>query len=566
MPTPKRASNSAGSLFLKSDAARQAMMAGVEMVASTIAPTLGPTGSYVVLQRRDAPPLITNDGVTIARYVDAVHDPLINQGVQLMKQASEVSELSVGDGTTTATVIARSLLANAFRQISAGADPTDLASGIERGIEQVVSWLRERAEPLDGSKSSIREVAALAARDDEIAEVVAEALTNVGAGGVVRVEDSRDHGIHLNLAEGMRFDNGLASPEMIVDQLRRESVFDNPLVALTQERLTQVSQLRSLFEKVAAERRPVILIADEISGDALTLLALNVSRRRVPVAAVKAPDFGPDRAAAMRDIAVWSGAVLFGEEFGRTLASATIADLGTVERAIVTADSTTLTGGAGIAMDVAGRAARIQAEIRMSESEYERTKLRVRLARLGGAVAVIGVGYDTEAEQEEVRHRVTDAVQAGKAALSAGMIPGGGTALLHAGDELFSHGLPNDGAAAVLLAGLAAPARQLAENAGVEAGGFVGRLRTLAFEDGIDLRTGREGNMKALGVRDPLEVTTAALVAAGSVARLGILCEVVLAKKPLPVVRRPHHEHGHHYHGDPDGEETRGTVAPTPQQ
>ncbi len=553
MPTLKRGSSPSGSLLLESDDARNALLRGVDLVASTVVRTLGPSGSYVVLQRRDAPPLVTNDGVTIARSVDAVHDPLINQGVQLLKQASEVSELSVGDGTTTATVIARSLLSSAFRHVAGGADPSELVRGLERGIEAVVAWLNERAEPLDRSKASIFEVARLAARDEGVAGVVAEALEAVGEAGVVRVEDSTEYGLNLRVMEGMRFDNGLAAPGLIVDPVRRESVFENPLVAIAEERLTQVSQLRALFEQVAEQRRPLVLIADEISGEALSLLILNVARRGMPVAAVKAPDFGPDRAASMRDIASWSGGMLFGEQFGRTLATAKIDELGAVERAIVTTDSTTLVGGAGRSEDVAIRVSGINAELRSTESEYEKTKLLIRLARLGGSVAVIGVGCDTAAEQEEIRHRVTDAVQAGKAALRGGMVPGGGTALLQAAEALLPASGQRSVADGVLAAGLVAPARQLATNAGIDAAGFVQRLRAMPFGQGIDLHTGDEGEMKSLGVRDPLEVTVAALVAAGSVARMGILCEVVIAKQPLPVMRRPHHEHGHNYHGDPEG-------------
>ena len=561
MPTLKRGSNPSGSLVLESDAARNALLRGVDLVASTVVTTLGPSGSYVVLQRRDAPPLVTNDGVTIARSVDAVQDPLINQGVQLLKQASEVSELSVGDGTTTAIVIAQSLLTNAFRHVAAGADPSELVRGLESGIEAVVAWLNERAEPLDPAKSSIFEVARLAARDEAVAEVVAEALEAVGEGGVIRVEDSTEYGMNIHIAEGMRFDNGLAAPGLIVDQTRRESVFENPLIAIAEERLTQVSQLRALFEQVAEQRRPLILIADEISGEALSLLVLNVARRGMPVAAVKAPDFGPDRAASMRDIASWSGGMLFGEQFGRTLAVAKIDDLGEVERAIVSTESTTLVGGAGSREAVEERVAGINAELRSTESEYEKTKLLVRLARLGGSVAVIGVGCDTATEQEEIRHRVTDAVQAGKAALRGGMVPGGGTALLQASEALLPANGERSVADRVLAAGLVAPARQLASNSGIDAAGFVERLRMLPFGQGIDLHTGNEGEMKLLGVRDPLEVTVAALIAAGSVARMGILCEVVLAKQPLPVMRRPHHEHGHHYHGDPDGHTHSAPVA-----
>ncbi len=528
-------------------------MDGVNLVASAVAPTLGPFGSHVLIQRLDAPPLVTNDGVTIARSIEMLRDPILNQGVQLLRQASEQSESAVGDGTTTATVLARELLRGALQLVTAGHDPSRLAAEISTGVEQVARWLRERSEPLEETLQAIKDVASLAARDDQIAQSVAEALIEVGSDGVVRVEDSRTYGLKLEIIDGMRFSNGLAAPGLIVDQALGESAFDHPLIALAQERLTKVSQLKPLLEQAAAAQRAVILIADEISGDALTMLVLNVANRRIPVAAVKAPDFGPDRAAAMRDIAAWSGGELFGEEFGRTLAAARLSELGTVERAIINSDSTILIGGGGQAGMVSERAAGIRAELRITDSDYESTKLRVRLARLGGAVAVVGVGCDSQVEQEEVRHRVSDAVQAGKAALRSGMVPGGGAALAGAGRALFAPGDKRSPGQQILCEALAAPARQIALNAGYDAAACLSGYQSAGFGWGLDVRSGEWIDLNAAGIRDPLEVVVSALVSAASVARMGLLCEVIVAMKPLPKIRRPHHEHGHHYHGDPGG-------------
>jgi chaperonin GroEL len=545
-----------GALVLSGDSAREALLAGADVVADAVAPTLGPQGRHVVLERLDAPPLVTNDGVTIARAVEKLEDPVANQGIHLLRQASEAAELEVGDGTTTATIIARSLLRAAFARVGAGEEPVAMAREIDDQLTVVADWLRERAVPLAPGREAIEQVARLASRDEEIASLVAEAVERVGVDGVVRVEDSSAYGLHIDFIEGMRFPNGLVSPALAVDREGGQTVFDRPLLLLVSGRLTLISQLRPVLEAAASARRPVVIVADEISGDALTMLAMNVAKRTIPVAAVKAPEFGPDRAAALRDIAAWSGGTLFGEELGRLVEGAGIEELGQVERAVVTADSTTLEGGAGLAGEVADRLTRIDAELVRTDSEYERTKLRTRRARLGGAVAVIGVGCDSEVEQEEVRLRVVDAVQASRAAVRSGLVPGGGGALVQA--AALSGVAGSAGVAGpVVERALQEPARQLAENAGLDPSVAVRELREMSFGRGVDLSTGSEVDLLARGIADPVEVTCAALVAAGSVARMGLLCDFIVARKPLPRVRRDHHSHGHHYHGDPEGIETQ---------
>lgn len=529
-----------------------ALLAGVDRVADAVAPTLGPRGRHVALQRPDAPPLLTTDGVTIARSLEMLADPIINQGVQLLRQASSEAETLVGDGTTTATVLARALLHEAVRAVEAGTDPMALGREIETAMNSAEHWLRARADPLDGDEHMLGRVAAIAARDEEIGALVAGALQRVGPDGVVRIEDDHAYGVRLTLREGMQFENGLLSPGLVVDPLRRETVFERPFIALVQERVTQVRQLAPLLSQVAEARRPIVIIADEVSGDALTLLVLNVARRRVPVAAVKAPEFGADREQALRDLAVWSDGTVFGAALGRSVERAKLDDLGQARRSILTPEMTLLEEGRGSAVAVAERSAAIEAEIRHLESDYERTKRRTRLARLAGAIAVVGVGTDTQVEQEEVRHRVNDAVQAGRAAIRTGMVPGGGSALVHAGAALDRDG-GDPRARAIVVRTLEAPLRQLAVNSGIEPAVAVQRVRALPFGHGLDMISGRPADLRGAGVVDPVDVVTAGLAVASSIARTCLRCEWIIAEKPSPHVRRPHHPHGHHHHGDPHG-------------
>lgn len=554
MQTPRLGSREPprGRLVRRSDEARTALLAGVDCVADAVAPTLGPCGRPVALQRPDAPPLITTDGVTIARSLEMLSDPILNQGVQLLRQASSEAETLVGDGTTTATVLARALLHEAVRAVEAGAEPVALERALGEATGVVERWLRSRAEPLDGDEHMLGRVAAIAARDERIGALVAEALQQVGAEGVVRIEDAHAYGVHLTLREGMQFENGLLSPGLVVDQLRGETVFEWPYVALVQERITQVRQLSPLLSQVAEAQRPIVLIADELSGDALTLLVLNVARRRVPVAAVKAPEFGADREEALRDLATWSGGTVLGTALGRSLEHAKLEDLGQAKRALLTRETTALIDGAGTSEEVSERCASIEGEVRRIESDYERTKRRTRLARLAGAIAVIGVGSDTQVEQEEIRHRVNDAVQAGRAAISGGMVPGGGAALVHAA-AAFNDGRPSGLAQQILAKALQAPLRQLALNSDIEPAVAVQQVRALPFGHGLDMVSRRPVDLHEAGVVDPVDVVIAALVVASSIARTCLRCEWIIAQKPLPRFRRLHHPHGHHHHGDPAG-------------
>ncbi len=541
-------------LLVHRDQARDSLLRGVDLIADLVAPTLGPRGRHVVLERMDAPPLVTNDGVTIARSLELLHDPLTNQGVQLLREVASTAEDFVGDGTTTAILLARAIVKEAMRQTASGASPLALRRGIAAATEAVAQEISSSARPLEGTTELAR-VATVASRDPAIGEIVAEALERVGADGVVRIEDDRAYGVTLDFREGMCFPTGLVAPRLAADQLRCESVFEEPYVLVASERITQVRQLVPILSAVAERRAPLVIVADEVSGDALTLLVLNVGKRQLPVAAVKAPEFGPDRVEALRDIAAFTGAHVLGPDTGRPVEAARIDHLGRAGRAIVTRDETALVDGHADRAAVAERTQQAQAELSFLESEYEREKRRVRLARLGGAVARIRVGLDTQAEQDETRHRIRDAVNAGRAALAEGIVPGGGTTLLRAAAGL-GDAPPGPEAAgwAAVRTALEAPLRQLAANAGLDPSVSVASVRDLPAGHGIDLENGGPVDLMRARIYDPARVARGTLEIAASVACACLGTEAVIAHPPTRVKRRRghghHHGHGHdHEHG-----------------
>jgi chaperonin GroEL len=540
-------------LYATGPAARQALLAGIDLVADLVAPTLGPRGRHAVLQRLDAPPLITNDGVTIARSLELVHDPMTNQGVQLVREVASTTEDFVGDGTTTASLLAQAMVRGAFRELGAGANGVTLSEGIERAVAGTVRWFEAHSRPAD-VPTDIERTAAVAARDAHVGGLVAEALRAVGPEGLVRIEDDVAYGVRLEVQRGMRFDRGLVSPALATDATGRETVFERPYVLLAAERLTEVRQLAPVLAAVAAERRPLVVIAEEIAGEALTLLILNVRRRGLPVAAVRAPHFGADRLAALEDIAVFTGGRVFGSALGSDLERAGIGGLGRVGRAVVTADATSLADGSGDAAAVERRAREIRAAIAYEDSEYERDKHRTRLARLAGALATVKVGLDSDTEQEETRHRIRDALNAGRAAMTHGVLPGGGAALVHAARALPTRaGGEDDAGARVVRTALEAPLRRLAANAGLDPSVAVRQVRDAPFGHGLDLLRGECCDLVATGILDPTRVVCAALETAASIARACLHSEAIIADRPLVIPRRPHHPHGHHHHGDPDG-------------
>lgn len=542
---------SKGRLIIQGDGARGALMRGLDLVADAVGPTIGPAGSHVVIQRHDAGPLITNDGVTIARAIEVLRDPYTNQGVQLLREVAGITDTVVGDGTTTAVITARELLRQAFSAVSRGSDRTLLADGLRGGWVTTSKLIRNAAEPL----RDVEELAALAgnaARDASIGQIVAEALSAVGNDGVVSVEDDPAYGLRLELTDGMSFEGGLLAPGLALDEVKHETVFERPFVLLASERLTQAPQLAPLMGQVAGERTPLVVIADEVSGEALTMMVLNVRKRTLPVAAVKAPLFGEDRLAMLEDLAALTGGRILGPGMGTRVKNATIADLGRAERMTVTSDRTTITGGHGDDRAVAARLSQIDAEMRYLESEYERDKRRFRRACLKGRVATIKVGTDTVVEQEETRLRIIDGLCSGRAALRGGVVAGGGSTLVRIARVLQDEA--DDGRLAlgksVLARALEAPLRQLAANAGLDAAVAVGRVRAARAGFGLDLRSDEIVDLRAAGVVDAADVLCTAMEAAVSIALTSLWAEAIIAQRPLPPTqKRPFGHHHGHDHG-----------------
>jgi chaperonin GroEL len=540
-----------GRLIVSGDGAREALMRGLDLVADAVGPTLGPCGSHVLLQRHDAGPLVTNDGVTIARSIEMLRDPYTNQGVQLLREVAGITDTIVGDGTTTSVITARELLRRALAAVTRGADCASLCRGLTRGWATAAELIAEAASPLRGSEELIA-LAAGAARDRHIGELVAAALERTGPDGVVNVEDHRAYGVRLEFADGMSFPSGLLAPGLATDETRRETVFERPFILLASERITQISQLAPALRQAAAQRTPLVVIADEVSGDALTMLVLNVRKRTVPAVAVKAPLFGEDRDAMLQDIAALTGARVCGPLTGTSVAGATIADLGRAERITVTHERTTISLGHGEERAIAARLAGIDAELAYLESEYERDKRRMRRACLGGTVATIGVGLDTVFEQEETRLRIIDAIRSGRAAMRSGVVPGGGSVLARvAGALLDEAGTGTDAVGQRILAGsLEAPLRQLALNAGLEPGVAIDRVRSAPPGFGLDLRRDELVDLRAQGVIDAADVVRVSVESAVSIARTALQAEVIVAQRPLPPQpKRPYGHHHGHEHG-----------------
>ncbi|HEY1517593.1 MAG TPA: chaperonin GroEL [Solirubrobacteraceae bacterium] len=556
-----------GKLIVTGDGARAALMGGLDLVADAVGPTLGPCGSHVLLQRHDAGPLVTNDGVTIARSIETLRDPYTNQGVQLLREVAGITDTVVGDGTTTAVITARELLRGALAAVTRGTDCAAIGRGLTRGWATASELIAQAATPLRDTEELVA-LAAGAARDRRIGELVAAALDRTGSDGVVNVEDHRAYGIRLEFADGMSFPSGLLAPGLATDEARRETVFERPLILLASERITQVNQLAPVLRQAAAERTGLVVIADEVSGDALTMLVLNVRRRTIPAVAVKAPLFGEDRVAMLGDIAALTGATVCGPATGTSVASATIAQLGSAERVMVTQERTTIVSGHGDERAVASRVAGIDAELRYLESEYERDKRRLRRACLGGAVATIEVGLDTVVEQEETRLRIVDAIRSGRAAMRSGVVPGGGSVLARVADALRRDA--GTGAEAVgqrlLARALEAPLRQLATNAGLDPSVAVRRVQSADPGLGLDLYCDEIIDLRAHGIIDAADVVRMSVESAVSIARTALLAEVIVAQRPLPPQpKRPYgHHHGHdhgHFGGVAPGHDHSGGAA-----
>jgi len=522
----------ASKLLKFSEDARRALEAGVNKLADTVALTLGPKGHNVVLDKKWGAPTITNDGVTIAKEVE-LEDPWENMGAQLAKEVATKTNDVAGDGTTTATVLARAMVHRGMRNVAAGANPMALKRGIEKGVVAAVDSIKDQAKDV-GSREDISNVAAISAADHTIGDVLAEALDKVGKDGVVTVEESNTFGMELEFVEGMQFDKGYISPYFVTDQESMEAVLEQPYVALVNKKIGGVQELLPLLEKVLQGGRPLLVVAEDVDGEALATLVVNKIRGTFNVVAVKAPGFGDRRKAMLQDIATLTGAEVISEEVGLKLENVGLDLLGGARKVVVTKDDTTVIEGAGDKDAVKGRISQIKAEIDKTDSDWDREKLQERLAKLAGGVAVVKVGAATEVELKEKKHRIEDALSATRAAIEEGIVPGGGVALIRAEAALDKIDLDGDEAtgARIVRESLSEPARLIADNAGVEGAVIVERIRTEGDSRGYDASSGEWVDMFKAGILDPAKVTRSALQNAASIAAIIITAESAVVEKP----------------------------------
>jgi chaperonin GroEL len=529
------------------ETARRALERGVNQLADAVKVTLGPRGRHVVLDKKFGGPTVTNDGVTIAREID-LEDPFENLGAQLAKSVATKTNDVAGDGTTTATVLAQAMVAAGLRNVAAGANPAALGIGISKAADAVNEELAKRAIPVD-DKEHIAQVGTIASREAEIGNLISEALKTVGKDGVITVEEGSTLATELEITEGLQFDKGYLSPYFVSDPESMEAVFDNPYILLHRDKISAIADLLPLLEKVLGEGKPLLIIAEDVDGEALSTLVVNSIRKTVKVAAVKSPFFGDRRKAFMDDLATATGGQVINPEVGLKLSEAGLELLGTARRVVVTKDNTTVVEGGGSAEDVEGRIAQLKAEIEQSDSDWDREKLQERLAKLSGGVAVIKVGAATEIALKERKHRIEDAVSATRAAVEEGIVPGGGSALLHASAVLADNlGLKGDEATgvAVVRTALKAPLFWIAANGGLEGAVVVGKVADLEWGHGFNAATLTYGDLVADGVIDPVKVTRSAVVNAASIARMILTTESAVVDKPeAPAAPAGGHGHGH---------------------
>ncbi|MFD3326290.1 chaperonin GroEL [Streptomyces sp. NPDC058655] len=512
--------------------ARRGLERGMNQLADAVKVTLGPKGRNVVLEKKWGAPTITNDGVSIAKEIE-LEDPYEKIGAELVKEVAKKTDDVAGDGTTTATVLAQALVREGLRNVAAGANPMALKRGIEKAVEAVSAALLAQAKDVE-TKEQIASTASISAADTQIGELIAEAMDKVGKEGVITVEESQTFGLELELTEGMRFDKGYISAYFATDMERMESSLDDPYVLIVNSKIGSVKDLLPLLEKVMQSGKPLLIIAEDVEGEALSTLVVNKIRGTFKSVAVKAPGFGDRRKAMLGDIAILTGGTVISEEVGLKLENAGLDLLGRARKVVITKDETTIVDGAGDSDQVAGRVNQIRAEIENSDSDYDREKLQERLAKLAGGVAVIKAGAATEVELKERKHRIEDAVRNAKAAVEEGIVAGGGVALLQASavfEKLELTGDEATGAAAVKLA-LEAPLKQIAVNAGLEGGVVVEKVRNLTPGWGLNAATGEYVDLIAEGIIDPAKVTRSALQNAASIAALFLTTEAVIADKP----------------------------------
>ncbi len=512
--------------------ARRGLERGMNQLADAVKVTLGPKGRNVVLEKKWGAPTITNDGVSIAKEIE-LEDPYEKIGAELVKEVAKKTDDVAGDGTTTATVLAQALVKEGLRNVAAGANPMALKRGIEKAVEAVSAALLDQAKEVE-TKEQIASTASISAADTQIGELIAEAMDKVGKEGVITVEESQTFGLELELTEGMRFDKGYISAYFATDMERMEAALEDPYILIANSKISSVKDLLPLLEKVMQSGKPLLIIAEDVEGEALSTLVVNKIRGTFKSVAVKAPGFGDRRKAMLGDIAILTGGEVISEEVGLKLENATLDLLGRARKVVITKDETTIVDGAGSAEQVAGRVNQIRAEIENSDSDYDREKLQERLAKLAGGVAVIKAGAATEVELKERKHRIEDAVRNAKAAVEEGIVAGGGVALLQASqvfEKLELEGDEATGAAAVKLA-LEAPLKQIAVNAGLEGGVVVEKVRNLTPGHGLNAATGEYVDLVKEGIIDPAKVTRSALQNAASIAALFLTTEAVIADKP----------------------------------
>jgi chaperonin GroEL len=512
--------------------ARRSLERGVNTLADAVKVTLGPKGRYVVLDKKFGAPTITNDGVTIAREIE-VEDVFENQGAQLVREVATATNDVAGDGTTTATVLAQAIVREGLKNVAAGANPMGLKRGIEAAVDIVVAEIAKQAKAVSG-KEDIARVAAISSRDRAIGDVISDAIEKVGKDGVVNVEEGQTFGMDLEFTEGMQFDRGYMSPYMVTDQDRMEAVLDDPFLLIHGGKISSVQDILPLLEQVIGQGRPLLIIAEDVEGEALATLIVNKLRGTFTGIAVKAPGFGDRRKRMLEDIAILTGGEVIAEEMGLKLANTQISQLGRARKVVIAKDATTIIDGAGDTQEIKGRIKQIKAEIDTTDSDFDREKLQERLAKLAGGVAVVKVGAATETELKERKHRVEDALQATRAALEEGIVPGGGVVLINSIKALDGLTLTGDEAtgAAIVRRALEEPLRQLAENAGLEGSVVVGEVKNRKPGIGLNVDTGEYVDLVKAGIIDPAMVTRSALQNAASIAKNIITTEAVVADKP----------------------------------
>jgi chaperonin GroEL len=518
-----------------SEDARRSLQRGVDILADAVKVTLGPKGRYVVLDKKYGAPTITNDGVTIAREIE-VEDVFENQGAQLVREVATATNDVAGDGTTTATVLAQAIVREGLKNVSAGANPIALKRGIEKAVDAIVANLQKQSTDING-KEDIARVATISSREREIGDVIADAIEKVGKDGVVNVEEGQTFGLELEFTEGMQFDKGYLSPYMVNDAERMEAVLDDPYILIANQKLGGIKDLLPLLEQVIQAGKPLLIVAEDVEGESLATIVVNKLRGTFQAVAVKAPGFGDRRKRMLEDIAILTGGEVITEEMGLKLENTKLSQLGRARKVVVDKDSTTIIDGAGEGDAIKSRIKQIKAEIETTDSDFDREKLQERLAKLSGGVAVVKVGAATETEMKEKKHRVEDALQATRAALEEGIVPGGGVALLNAADkvrESITTSLEGDEktGAQIILKALEEPLRQLATNAGLEGSVVVQAVRAAKAGQGLNVDTGELEDLVKAGIIDPTMVTRSALQNAASIGKNILTTEAIVADAP----------------------------------